>query len=50
MRDVLLRIGETALEAAVNERRKKGANQEAALPAPGASTTPASSGGARKRS
>ena len=50
MRDVLLRIGATALEAAVNERRKKGATQEAALHAPGASTTPASSGGARKRS
>jgi hypothetical protein len=50
MRDVLLRIGATALEAAVNERRKKGATQEAALPAPIASTTPDSSAGVRKQS
>lgn len=50
MRDVLLRIGATALEAAVNERRKKGGTQEAALPAQDASTTPVSSGGERKRS
>ena len=50
MRDVLLRIGAAALEAAVNERRKKGGTQEAALPAQGASITPVSSGGARRRS
>lgn len=50
IRDVLLRIGATALEAAVNERRKKGGTQVAALPAPGASTTPVSSAGERKRS
>ena len=50
MRDVLLRIGATALEATVNERRKKGATQEAALAVRDASTTPVSSGGERKRS
>ena len=50
MRDILLRIGATALEAAVNERRKKGAIQAAALPALDASGMRASSGGARKRS
>ena len=50
MRDVLLRIGATALEAAVNERRKKRGMPEVALPAPGANITPVSSDGGRKQS
>ena len=50
MRDMLLRIGAAALETAVNERRKKGGTQEAALPAVAASTMPVSWGGERKRS
>ena len=50
MRDMLLRIGANAIQAAVNERRKKGGTPGAALPAADANTTPFSSGGERKQS
>ena len=56
MRDHLMRIGAKALEAAVNERRQKGATTAVASPAsvsttaPAATITPASSSGARRRS
>jgi hypothetical protein len=50
LRDVLLRVGARVLEAAVNERRKKGVTTAAASPVLPASTTPALSAGGRKRS
>ena len=50
LRDLLLRAGAKVLEAAVNERRKKGGIQAAASRVPTVSTTPALSGGGRKRS
>ena len=50
LRDLVLRIGAITLEAAVNQRRKKGVTTEAASSAPRASTTPALWGGGRRRS
>jgi len=56
MRDMLLRAGAKALEAGVNERRKKGGTRAAALSAQDsqtasrAITTPGSSAGAPRRS
>lgn len=50
LRDILLRLGARTLEAAVNERRKKGGTQAAASPAVTARTTRGSSTGGRKRS
>jgi hypothetical protein len=57
MRDLLHRIGVLAMQAAVNERGKKGGTRVVALPAEGvgteessATTTRGSSGGGRKRS
>jgi hypothetical protein len=50
LRDIVLRIGARTLEAAVNERRKKGGTQAAVSRAVTASTTRASSTGGRKRS
>jgi hypothetical protein len=50
MRDILLRIGANAIQAAVNERRKKGGTQAAALPAVNANITPVSSDGEKRRS
>lgn len=50
LRDRVLRVGAIALEAAVNERRKKGGTPVVASLAPNASTTHDSSDGGRKRS
>jgi hypothetical protein len=56
LRDMLLRVGAKALEAGVNERRKKGGTRAAALSAQGRKTAsraiimPGSSAGARRRS
>lgn len=50
MRDVIHRIAAITLEAAVNERRKKGVTTAAALPAQAVSTTRVLSTGGRKRS
>jgi len=50
LRQHVHRIGAITLEAAVNERRKKGATTAAASPARNASITPNSSVGGRKRS
>ena len=50
LRDRVLRMGAIALEAAVNQRRKKGATTAVASHAPVASTTPASLGGGKRRS
>jgi hypothetical protein len=49
LRDILLRLGARTLEAAVNERRKKGGTQAAASPAVIVNTTRVSSTGGRKR-
>lgn len=56
LRELVHRIGATTLEAAANERRKKGGTWAAVSPAPAspaarlASTMPSSSGGGRARS
>lgn len=50
VRDRVLRMGAVALEAALDQRRKKGATTVVASLAPTANTTPASSTGGRKRS
>jgi hypothetical protein len=50
LRDVVLRVGAHVLEAAVNQRRKKGVTTAAASPVPIANITPVSSGGGRRRS
>jgi hypothetical protein len=50
LRDRVLRVGAIALEAAVNQRRKKGATTAVASLARTANTTRASSGGGKKRS
>jgi hypothetical protein len=49
LRDRVLRVGAIALEAAVNERRQKGATTVVASPAPNASTMRDLSGGGRRR-
>ena len=50
LRDRVLRVGAVALQAAVDQRRKKGATTAVASLARTASTTPASSTGDAKRS
>lgn len=50
LRQRVLRMGAIALEAAVNQRRKKGATTAVASLAPTANTMRGSSGGGRKRS
>lgn len=50
LRDRVLRVGAIALQAAVNERRKKGGTSEVASLAPSASTTRDSSSGGGRRS
>ena len=49
VRDLVHRIGATALETALTER-KKGGMSAAAMPARGATTPPSSTAGNRKRS
>ena len=49
LREMVHRIGAITLEAAINERRKKGVTTAAALLAPTASRTRSSSSGVRKR-
>lgn len=50
LRQYVHRIGAITLEAAVNERRKKGGTPAAVSAAPSANTTPNSSAGGQKRS
>lgn len=56
LRDIVHRVGAITLQAAANERRKKGVTTAAASPAPAsvkaspATTTPGSSAGGRGRS
>jgi hypothetical protein len=50
LRDLVLRVGAHVLEAAANQRRKKGGTMAAASRVPTASTMPALSGGGRRRS
>jgi hypothetical protein len=50
LRDRVLRMGAIILEAAVNERRKKGATTVVASLAPAVNTMPASLNGDEKRS